>query len=158
MVVRSYAEYAIRAAFGDAYAVDVAVAGSVPLHIKTIGEWSDYIDEELSEPARDCNHLVTATADSYGGVDNSIEGVHGDLPALDPGCVSRKGHGRTPYKLNRHLHEIGHCLGMSHRGIEAQTDDGAIPPMATGYVEGSYHIHEYCPTSVSEFDTYATQS
>lgn len=152
-VVRAYADYAITHAFGDEYDVSVWVADAIPLDINDIEEWVNHVNE-MDDTAADCNHLITQTPDWYGCCDHSIAGGVKKVPRLDT-CVSRIGTGDVHRLVNKNLHEIGHCLGMSHK-TDSKYIHGPSHPMSTGYIEDTHHIHEYHEDSQAELDTRTT--
>lgn len=145
-VARSYVEYALADAFGNSYVIDVSVVQRVPDEIRSISEWCEYLNEL---PARDdANHLVGDTDGAWGGSVCSI-GPADDLGKLDADCVLRKGWGDEHKAANIAIHEVGHSLGMSHKG-GASYIEGATHPMSTTYIDSTHFDHRYHEDSIEE--------
>lgn len=130
-VVAAYAEFAIRDAWGDSYRVEVDVHDeAVP--VDSSDEFFGWVTDHPQATVKDCNLLVGAQGvDGQGGGETATVGYAEDIARLYGETLMETGTSEAHQRAAIALHEIAHCLGLSHR--HGRVEDGCVTPAAASY-------------------------
>jgi hypothetical protein len=140
-MAKPYVEYCYEEAWGLGYEVDCTIHPEpVPVDRDARdhhGSWyvafKRYYWDELTpqDRAKHANALVGDLPGVYGegGGHYCVVNLHklpeptGHRPWAEGDCIRERHYGGLGHSINSVLHEIGHCLGLSHHDYEPDQDD-----------------------------------
>jgi len=165
-MAKPYVEYCYEEAWGEGYEVDCVIHPE-PLPIDKDsrdhhGSWfvafKEYYWHQLTSEnrAKHANALIGHLPGVYGEGGghycvvnlHKLDGPVDHEPWRDDACIRERHYGGLGYSINSTLHEIGHCLGLSHDNHEPDQDDfveaygySHVTVMNNSYHTGNGQIH-----------------
>jgi hypothetical protein len=164
-MAKPYVEYCYEEAWGKSYEVDCVIhPDPVPIDRDSRdnhGSWyvafkNYYWNLSSDDRAKHANALIGHLPGVFGEAAghycvvnlHKLDSPTDHRPWEEGDCVRERHYGGLGYSINSTLHEIGHCLGLSHREYEPDQDDlvevygkSHVTVMNNSYHSGNGRIH-----------------
>jgi hypothetical protein len=164
-MAKPYVEYCYEEAWGKDYEVNCTIHSEpVPIdrnsrdnHGTWYGAFKDYYWQLSSDNrAKHANALIGHLPGVFGEGGghycvvnfHKMNGPADHYPWKEDDCVRERHYGGLGHSINSVLHEIGHCLGLSHHDHEPDQDDLVevygkthVTVMDNSYISGDGKIH-----------------